>query len=75
MAQRLSDANLTPEELTTVLREDVPDAGQFIKRRAPPDDEDQQSREITRRKTKPRGKRSSRSATILDGRSGPENTR
>jgi len=70
MAQRLSDPNLTREELTTVLlREDVPNADQFTKRRAPPDDEDQQSREIARRKTKPRGKRCSGSATALDGRS------
>ena len=73
-AQRPSDANLTREELTTVLQENVPDAGQFTKRRGPPD-EDQQSREIARRKAKPRGKRSSGSATTLDGRSGPENTR
>ena len=33
MAHRLSDANLTREELTTVLREDVPDAGEFTRRR------------------------------------------
>jgi hypothetical protein len=37
-ARGLRDANTTREELTTVLLEDVPDAGRFTKRRPPSED-------------------------------------
>jgi hypothetical protein len=71
MAHRLSDANLTREELTTVLREDVPDAGEFTRRRGS-SGQGQQSRaaaDQSRRKTKPRGEAQSRRRQYASGRS------
>ena len=73
MAHRLSDADLTREELTTVLPEDVPDAAQFTKRQTQ-QDQDGQSRDAPgepARKIRRRSKRKlADDAEKNDGRNG-----